>query len=64
MVDIRPTLYVSRLLPDPVMAIVRGRFQLVQEPVDELPTPSALRDGLFFVLIFVVLLARPAGLRR
>ena len=45
-VDIRPTLYVSRLLPNPVMAIVRERFQLVQEPLDELPTPSALRDGL------------------
>jgi branched-chain amino acid transport system permease protein len=29
-----------------------------------IPGGSALRDGLFFVLIFVVLLARPAGLRR
>jgi len=28
------------------------------------PNGAALRDGLFFVLIFVVLLARPAGLRR
>ena len=28
------------------------------------PGGSALRDGLFFVLIFVVLLARPGGLRR
>lgn len=46
MVDIRPTLYVSRLLPDPVMAIVRERFRLVQEPLDELSTPSALREGL------------------
>ena len=46
MVDIRPTLYVSRLLPDPVMAIVRERFHLLQEPLDELPTPSALREGL------------------
>ncbi len=46
MVDIHPTLYVSRLLPDPIMAIVRERFQLVQEPLDALPTPSVLRDGL------------------
>ncbi len=45
-IDVRPTLYLSRLLPDPVMAIVRGHFQLVQEPVDELPAPSALREGL------------------
>ena len=28
MTDTRPTLYLSRLLPDPVMAIVRERFQL------------------------------------
>jgi glyoxylate reductase len=46
MPDARPTLYLSRLLPDPVMVIVRKQFQLVQEPVDALPTPSALREGL------------------
>ena len=46
MTDTRPTLYLSRSLPDPVMAIVRERFQLVQEPFDALPTPSALREGL------------------
>ncbi len=46
MTDTRSTLYVSRLLPDPVMAIVRERFQLVQEPLDTLPAPSALREGL------------------
>ena len=28
------------------------------------PSGSALRDGLFFVLIFIVLVARPGGLRR
>jgi len=44
--DTRSTLYLSRLLPDPVMAIVRKRFQLVHEPVDALPAPSALREGL------------------
>jgi len=44
--DTRPTLYLSRLLPDPVMAIVRGRFQLVQDPLDALPAPSTLREGL------------------
>jgi glyoxylate reductase len=46
MTDIRQTLYLSRLLPDPVMAIVRERFQLIQEPLDTLPTPSALRKGI------------------
>jgi glyoxylate reductase len=42
----RPTLYVSRLLPDPVMAIVRERFQLMHNPHDASPAPSALREGL------------------
>jgi glyoxylate reductase len=46
MTDIRPTLYLSRLLPDPITAIIRELFQLVQEPIDALPTPSALREGL------------------
>lgn len=46
MTDTRPTLYVSRILPDPVMAIVRERFQLVQDPRDALPAPLALREGL------------------
>ena len=46
MTDRRPTLYLSRILPDPVMAIVRERFQLVQEPLDALPAPSVLREGL------------------
>jgi len=45
-IDTRPTLYLSRLLPNPVMAIVRERFQLVQEPLDALPAPPALREGL------------------
>ena len=46
MADTPPILYLSRLLPDPVMAIVRERFQLVQDPHDALPAPSVLREGL------------------
>src|SRR5262245_54404995 len=46
MTDTRPVLYLSRLLPDPVMAVVRGQFQLVAEPLEALPTLSALREGL------------------
>ena len=46
MTDTRPTLYLSRLLPDPIMAIVRERFHLKQYPHDALPAPSALREGL------------------
>ena len=46
MTDTRPTLYLSRLLPEPVMVIMRERFRLVQEPLDALPAPSTLREGL------------------
>ena len=46
MADTPHILYLSRLLPDPVMAIVRERFQLVQDPHDSLPAPSVLRAGL------------------
>ena len=46
MTETHPTLYLSRLLPDPVMAVVRERYQLVQEPLDALPAPPALREGL------------------
>ena len=46
MTDARPTLYLSRLLPDPIMTIVRKQFQLVQEPLDALPAPLELRAGL------------------
>lgn len=46
MTDTRPTLYLSRLLPDPVMDIVRKRFKMAHEPHDALPSPSALREGL------------------
>lgn len=46
MTSTRPTLYISRLLPDPVMTIVKERFQLVQYPHDALPTPPVLREGL------------------
>jgi len=45
-IDTRPTLYLSRLLPEPVMVIMRERFRLVQEPLDALPAPSMLREGL------------------
>lgn len=46
MTDTRPSLYLSRLLPDPIMAIVREQFRLVQEPLDALPASSALCEGL------------------
>ena len=46
MADDKPMLYVSRLLPDPVMAAIRERYRLVQDPTDTAPAPSALREGL------------------
>src|SRR6476660_6320743 len=46
MASAKPPLYVSRVLPDPVMAAIRERFTLVREPLDVPPAPSALRSGL------------------
>jgi glyoxylate reductase len=46
MSDMRPLVYVSRLLPDPVMALLRERYRLVEEPQDAPPSPSALQMGL------------------
>ena len=46
MTDARPILFLSRHLPDPVMAVVRERFHLLWDPPDALPAPSVLREGL------------------
>ena len=46
MASVKPPLYVSRVLPDPVMAAIRERFELVQEPLDASSAPSALQSGL------------------
>jgi glyoxylate reductase len=42
----RPALYVSRLLPEPVMAAVRQRFRLTSEPTVSPPTRPGLLKGL------------------
>ncbi len=42
----QPLLYVSRLLPEPVMAVVRERYALLHEPTDTPATSLQLRDGL------------------
>jgi len=42
----KPLVYVSRLLPDPVMTAIRQRFTLVHEPVDAAPTLLAFQKGL------------------
>jgi glyoxylate reductase len=39
-----PALYVTRLLPDPIMAAIREQYQLITEPTDQPPTPKAHRD--------------------
>ena len=46
MASAKPPLYVSRVLPDAVMAAIRERFTLVREPLDVSPAPPALRSGL------------------
>jgi glyoxylate reductase len=40
----RPALYVTRLLPDPIMAVIRKQYRLVAEPTDQPPTPEAHTD--------------------
>ena len=46
MASAKPLLYVSRVLPEPVMAAIRERFTLVQEPLDVPLATSALQSGL------------------
>jgi glyoxylate reductase len=41
-----PILYISRLLPDPVMTAARRQFQLSTEPRDVSPSRDALQTGL------------------
>ncbi|MCP9456715.1 MAG: D-glycerate dehydrogenase [Nitrospira sp.] len=41
-----PTVYVTRLLPSPIMATLRERYRLVAEPAEEaIPTAEDLRAG-------------------
>ncbi|WHZ15058.1 MAG: D-3-phosphoglycerate dehydrogenase [Nitrospira sp.] len=42
----RPTLYISRLLPDPVMTAAQERFQLLNEPRDIPPSWETVKAGL------------------
>jgi glyoxylate reductase len=46
MASAKPLLYVSRVLPDSVMAAIRERFTLIREPLDVSPARSALQSGL------------------
>ncbi len=41
-----PRLYVSRLLPDPVMAAIRERFQLLNSPGEAVPARRDVLEGL------------------
>ncbi len=42
----RPLLYISRLLPDPVMTAARERFRLRTEPTHNAPSTEELKAGL------------------
>ncbi len=41
-----PTLYISRLLPDPVMTVARQQFQLLNDPRDAAPSWDAMKAGI------------------
>lgn len=45
MLSVKPAVYVSRLLPNAIMATIRERFTLVQEPDDAPPAPSVIKRG-------------------
>ena len=49
-------LYVSRVLPDPVMAAIRTQFTLMQEPTDSPPSAATLRAGLSQAMAAIVTL--------
>jgi glyoxylate reductase len=42
----QPALYVTRLLPDPVMDAIRKQYRLIAEPTDEPPAPEVQRHGI------------------
>ena len=52
----KPLVYVSRLLPDPVMGAIRERFTLIQEPIDAPPSLAALQKGLSSAVAAIVTL--------
>jgi glyoxylate reductase len=56
MASAKPLLYVSRLLPDPVMAAVRARYDLLHEPSNGPAAPPALRQGLSKAVAAIVTL--------
>jgi glyoxylate reductase len=41
----QPLLYITRLLPDPVMSEIRRRYRLISEPGQQAPTAQDLRHG-------------------
>lgn len=41
----RPLLYVTRMLPEPVMAAIRQHYRLLNEPADRQAAPEELRRG-------------------
>ena len=56
MASAKPLLYVSRLLPDPVMAAVRAQYDLMHEPSNGPAAPAALRQGLSKAVAAIVTL--------
>ncbi|MEQ1793749.1 MAG: D-glycerate dehydrogenase [Nitrospira sp.] len=40
-----PALYLTRLLPAPVMTAIRQRYQLISEPIEQAPTKDEQRRG-------------------
>ncbi len=56
-----PSLYITRILPDPVMAAVRRAYRLVSEPIDRVPTTSEYQDGFALADAAIATLADPVN---
>jgi glyoxylate reductase len=55
-----PTLYITRLLPTPVMTVLRERYTLVSEPADnQIPNGDDLRQGVAQAEAVICTLADP-----
>jgi glyoxylate reductase len=56
-----PRIYVARLLPEPVMAEIRSRLSLINDPTSASPTATQLREGLHDAEAAICTLTEPIG---
>src|SRR3990167_8171199 len=55
----RRTVYLTRILPEPVMATLRQQYQLISEPTNQPPTPDEQHSGFARAEAVICTLADP-----